>query len=66
MDSPWLRGTPAIAAYMGAHEKTVLRWLRQGKLRGRQPGGVHGTWYVHRSNADAFLMGEKQKTRLSA
>jgi hypothetical protein len=51
---------------MGAHEKTVLRWLRQGKLHGRQPGGVHGTWYVHRSNADAFLMGEKQKTRLSA
>jgi len=66
MESPWLRGTPTIAAYVRAHEKTVLEWLRRGKLRGHQPSGAHGTWYVHRANADAFLMGVAQKVRLAS
>lgn len=63
--TPWLRGTPTISAYMGMHEKTVLRLLRRGKLHGHQPGGVNSTWFVHRANADAYLSGVKQRTRLS-
>jgi excisionase family DNA binding protein len=60
-ETPWLRGAPAIAAYLGCSERTTLELLRRGTLAGHQPGGKSGTWAVHRDDADAYLGGRSAR-----
>ena len=63
--SPWM-DTAQTAAYLKLSRKTVERLLRKRLLVGHQPNGVGACWRVHRDDADAYVRGERPKTRRAA
>jgi len=46
-----------IAERLQVHPETVRRWLREGRLVGRNFGGKSG-YRVSEANLDAFMSGE--------
>ena len=54
------------AAYVGCHEKTVLRAVRRGELTGYQRGGANCTWRIYQADLDAWSRGERPKRRRTA
>lgn len=51
--------TPAqVAEVLAIKEKTVLGWLRQGKLKGVRVGRL---WRIRESDLTAFLEGPQPK-----
>jgi excisionase family DNA binding protein len=48
-----LLGPEEIAARLGISPLTVVRWLYQGKLRGRKLGRKH--WRMRASDLEAFI-----------
>ena len=59
----WLT-VPEIAQWLKVNEETVRRWLRQGRLEGRNFGGKMG-YRVRRQDLDTFLA-EGDKVKLAA
>ena len=47
-----------VVRLLGVHEDTVRRWLRAGRLKGRNFGGKAG-YRIRRADLDAFLFGEQ-------
>lgn len=57
----WKGGSEAVnlreaADYLGIHEKTLRRWLKQGKISGKKTIGAHGEEY-------SFTLGDIQAIR---
>ena len=48
--------TEEIAAILSVHPRTVMRWLREGKLKGLKVGRL---WRVRLEDLEAFIRGEK-------
>jgi len=46
---------PEVAARLRLGEESVRRWLRQGRLRGIQPGGTKIGWRVTESELERFI-----------
>jgi excisionase family DNA binding protein len=47
-----------IAEKYNLKHRTVLSWIRQGKLKGVKLGDL---WRVHRSDLEAFINGSQEK-----
>jgi len=47
--------TEEIAAILSVHPRTVMRWLRQGKLKGVKIGRL---WRVRPEDFEAFIRGK--------
>ena len=47
-----------VVRLLGVHEDTVRRWLRSGRLKGRNFGGRTG-YRIRRVDLDAFLLDEE-------
>ena len=41
----------AVAQMLGLNERTILRWLRSGKIRGKKLGKQ---WWISRSDLNEF------------
>jgi excisionase family DNA binding protein len=54
-----------IAQRLKVHEETVRRWLREGRLRGRNFGGKTG-YRVRERDFEAFLDDESQQAKIAA
>ena len=50
-----------IVEQLQVHEQTVRRWLREGRLPGRNFGGRTG-YRVRQRDLEAFLAGEAQES----
>ncbi|WP_167166837.1 helix-turn-helix domain-containing protein [Saccharomonospora amisosensis] len=61
MDSPWLTVDEA-ATRSRRHNKTVLRALRRGELRGHQ-ARANGRWLIHVEDLDLWVRGERPTGR---
>jgi excisionase family DNA binding protein len=46
---------PEVAARLRVGEESVRRWLRQGRLRGIQPGGTKIGWRVLENELERFI-----------
>jgi excisionase family DNA binding protein len=46
-----------VAQIVRAHPETVRRWLREGQLRGVQPGSKRLGYRIRRSEVERFLSG---------
>jgi excisionase family DNA binding protein len=42
------------AAFLGKHEETVRRWIRQGKIRAERVGEL-GNFMIHRDDLTAAM-----------
>ena len=58
MDQQELLTVPEIALRLKVHQETVRRWLREGRLRGRNFGGKMG-YRIKAEDLVAFLEGEE-------
>lgn len=50
----WLN-TNEVAELLGYHPATVRRWIGDGRIKAKQPGGKRGDFRVHRSEVDRIL-----------
>jgi excisionase family DNA binding protein len=64
VDERWLT-VAQIAEQLQVHEETVRRWLRDGRLRGRNFGGKSG-YRVRESELIAFLDEDKSPKEIAA
>ncbi len=54
-----------IAERLQVHPETVRRWLRDGRLRGRNFGGKSG-YRVREADLEAFLVREPEDPKIAA
>ena len=45
---------PEVAAHLQVSERTVLNWLRAGKLRGYRLGGPKAGWRIEVADLEQF------------
>jgi excisionase family DNA binding protein len=60
-DTTWLR-TPEAAKYLGVHEETVRRWVREGEIPAAKLGN-RGGFRFKRGDLDRFLEDRRQDER---
>ena len=53
--SKYIYGIPALSEYIGKSERSIQRWLKNGKLEANKVGGM---WAFERAAIDAFMKGE--------
>ena len=54
-----------IAQRLQVHQETVRRWLRDGRLQGRNFGGKSG-YRVREKDLDAFMAREPDQSKIAA
>jgi excisionase family DNA binding protein len=58
----WFTAAEA-AIYARMSRQVLLRFARDGRLKGEQVSGRNGTWRFHRDDLDAFLRGDRISRR---
>ena len=53
--SKYIYGIPALSEYIGKSERSIQRWLKNGKLEANKVGGM---WAFERAAIDEFMKGE--------
>jgi excisionase family DNA binding protein len=55
LETPWFT-TSEAAAYLKINRRTLLEWVRQGKVKGyRLSGVIRHVWRFRKSDLDAML-----------
>jgi len=65
MTSEKLWTVSQITEYLDVSERTLLTWLREGKLRGFRLGGTKAGWRVEDSELRRFIEEMKRQTAAS-
>jgi len=66
MDTDRLLTVPEVAAWLGASEDSVRRWLREGTLEGFMPGGRRLGYRVRESALARFMAAREGKAPAAA
>jgi excisionase family DNA binding protein len=50
---------PEVSEELRVSERTVLNWLRAGRLKGYRLGGPRAGWRIERADVDRFIAQQK-------
>lgn len=50
-----------VANILRVHDYSVVKWIREGKLKGFKVGGGPGRWRVKREDLEAFMESENDE-----